>query len=151
VTGTAEVTDEERRAANLARMRAHFAALDTPDPDAVLAQLSDDFVFDLPFAPELPPFDRAAFEGLIRHNAATYERHSTTMLEELPTVDPDVVVVRYDGDSRWAGGVPYVNRYVAIYRFRDGQITGITEFHNPKIVDEARAAASTAAAGGTAD
>jgi ketosteroid isomerase-like protein len=146
------MTDDERRAANLVRMHAHFAALDAPDPDAVLAYLSDDFVFDLPFAPELEPFDRTAFEALIRHNAATYERHSTTMLEELPTVDPDVVVVRYDGDSRWVGGVPYANRYVAIYRFRDGLITGITEFHNPKVVDEAQtAAAALAAAGGNAE
>jgi ketosteroid isomerase-like protein len=142
------MTGDERRAANVARMHAHFAALDVPDPDAVMAQLSDDFVFDLPFAPELPPFDRAAFEALIRHNAATYERHAVDILEELPTVDPDVVVVRYDGDSRWAGGVPYVNRYVAIYRFRDGRITGITEFHNPKVVDEARAAAEEAAQSG---
>jgi hypothetical protein len=53
-------------------------------------------------AAELPLFDRSAYERLIRHNAATYERHSVTILEELPAVDPDVVVVRYDSDSRWA-------------------------------------------------
>jgi ketosteroid isomerase-like protein len=128
-------------------MRAHFAALDVPDPDAVLAQISDDFVFDLPFAPELPPFDRTAFETLIRHNAATYERHAVTILEELPTADPDVVVVRYDGDSRWAGGVPYANRYIAIYRFRAGRITRITEFHDPQVLDASRAAKAALADG----
>jgi ketosteroid isomerase-like protein len=73
-------------------------------------------------------------------DAATYERHSVTILEELPTVDPDVVVVRYDGDSRWAGGVPCASPYMAIYRFRDGKICGITEFHNPKVLEQARAA-----------
>jgi ketosteroid isomerase-like protein len=146
------MTDDERRAANVASMRAHFAALDLPDPDAVLARLSDDFRFDLPFAPELPVFDRAAFEALIRRNAEYYESHSVSILEELPTADPDVVVVRYDGDSRWAGGVPYVNRYIAVYRFRDGRITHITEFHNPKVVDEAQAATAAllAAHGGKA-
>ena len=136
---------EQRRAANVAMMHRHFTALDAPDPDAVLSQLSDDFVFDLPFAPELGVFDRAAYEALIRHNAATYESHRVINIEEMPTTDPDVVVVRYDGDSRWAGGVPYCSRYVAIYRFRDGQITGITEYHNPKVVEASRAAAAALA------
>ena len=140
------MTDEERRAANLATMRAHFGHLDEPNPDAVLEQIADEFAFDLPFAPELGTFDRAGYEMIIRHNADTYERHSVTILEELPTVDPDVVVVRYDGDSVWAGGVPYASPYVAIYRFRDGKISGITEFHNPKVLEQARAATARLAA-----
>jgi ketosteroid isomerase-like protein len=131
-----------RRAANVATMRAHFAHRDEPNPDAVLEQIADEFSFDLPFAPELGSFDRAGYEMIIRHNAATYERHSVTVLEELPTVDPDVVVVRYDGDSAWAGGVPYASPYVAIYRFRAGKICAITEFHNPTVLAAARAATS---------
>jgi ketosteroid isomerase-like protein len=139
------VTDDERRAANVATMRAHFDRLDEPNPDAVLEQIDDEFVFELPFAPELGSFDRAGYEMIIRHNAATYERHSVTILEELPTIDPDVVVVRYDGDSRWAGGVPYAGPYIAIYRFREGKLRGITEFHNPKVLERARAATAALA------
>ena len=134
------MTGEERRGANLAMMRAHFKYLDEPNPDAVMRQLAADFVFDLPFAPELEPFNRARYDALIRHNQATYEQHLVTILEELPTLDPDVIAVRYDGDSRWVGGIPYVGRYLAIFRFRDGKIVGITEFHNPKVVEAAVAA-----------
>jgi ketosteroid isomerase-like protein len=139
------VTGEDRRGTNLEMMRAHFRYLDEPNPDAVMGQLAADFVFDLPFAPELEPFDRAQYDALIRHNHATYESHLVTILEELPTLDPDVIAVRFDGDSRWAGGIPYVGRYVAIFRFRDGKIVGITEFHNPKVVEAAMAASKALA------
>ena len=53
-------------------------------------------------------------------------------------LDPDLLVVEYESEGvAIPTGRPYRNVYVALWRFRDGKVSGVKEFPNPMVAAEA--------------
>ena len=60
------------------------------------------------------------------------------MTNVYPIVDPEKLIIEYRSNGEIvATGKPYLNRYVGIFGFRDGEICEWHEFHNPEVPAEA--------------
>ena len=54
-------------------------------------------------------------------------------------VDPDELILEYVSNGEvLATGRAYTNTYIGVYRFRDGRIWQVKEFHNPVITERPR-------------
>ena len=131
-------TDSDRRARNLAAVQAAFAGVSAADAAAQMANYTDDMVLELPFA-DPPRTVRGRAEALTFLTTAflTYKmRIDITEIHEC--LDPDELIVEFRSDGHMATtGKPYANRYIGVFRFRDGKICAQREFFNPKISDRA--------------
>ncbi len=101
------------------------------DAEAMGAAYTDDVVVEFPFA--TPP---VRLEG----RAAVVERLRTALQafrisvapQTVHRVDDATVVVEADGHGTYVPtGKRYRNRYVIVYTFRDGLISGQREYFNP--------------------
>jgi hypothetical protein len=62
-----------------------------------------------------------------------FERFTIAPDEIFLGADPDIAVVTYTSDAVVKhNGKPYRNRYVGIFRFRNGEIVAWREYHNPE-------------------
>ena len=132
-------TDEAaRRAANRALLE-HVVSLYGSDRAGELVDCYDpDWVLELPFGD--PP---ARLEGAREIGAYLAPRLGTfrftlrlTAVHEC--LDPDLLVVEYESEGvAIPTGRPYRNVYVALWRFRDGKVSGVKEFPNPMVAAEA--------------
>jgi len=68
-----------------------------------------------------------------------------TVTEEVPATDqerqalPDELILEYVSNGEvLTTGRAYANTYIGVYRFRDGRIWQVKEFHNPLITERAR-------------
>ncbi len=126
----------EVRAANRATFVAASAAISNGDYDALEALVADDLLFDLPYGPSFMPNPVEGRDAWMEMSRATFAMFSSFLLEidEIhDAVDPDLLIAEYHSDAVVAhNGNPYLNRYVGILRFRDGQISAWREFHNPE-------------------
>ena len=135
-----ESTDEKRRR-NSEIFEAMLEACGRKDFDTGLNWLTEDVYCDWPYLPirdmqevmvgreTLRHFfveGQKPFAGLNYHIDAIYE-----------LVDPDILVAEYSSESRHlATGVPYRNRYLGIFRFRDGLVCYWREYINPMAIQE---------------
>jgi ketosteroid isomerase-like protein len=66
----------------------------------------------------------------------TFELFSSFRLELIEThacLDPDEVIAEYRSEAVVArNGNPYLNRYIGVFRLREGKISHWREFHNPE-------------------
>ena len=134
------VDDAERRSQNLATVRAAFAGVSAADAAAQLSNYTDDMVLELPFAdPPRTVEGRATALRFLTVAFQTYKmRIDITEVHEC--LDPDELIVEFRSNGHMATtGKPYANRYIGVFRFRDGKICAQREFFNPKISDEALA------------
>ena len=75
---------------------------------------------------------RPAGHKLLPDGRGGRKAYPTAELHEL--ADPDALVVEYQSDGLVRStGKPYRNRYIGVFRFRDGRICAWREFHNPEI------------------
>lgn len=139
------MSDDARRAANIATFRTMLDALGRKDWDHGFALMSDDVVCDWPYKPipEMPwemtgrEVVRTFFaEGQMPFDGLNYR---IDRIYEL--VDPDQLIAEYRSDSRHRdSGIPYRNAYLGILRFRDGQVSYWREYINPQTISELFAA-----------
>lgn len=117
---------------------------------ATLAELLDgDAVFDVAYAPENTSFPSPvrgaqAFQGLFESAVASmFNPLDFEILETYLGEDPGVIVVEYASSGVAAPtGRPYSNRYVGIFKVREGRIAHWREYHNPERMVEAFGSAS---------
>jgi ketosteroid isomerase-like protein len=93
--------------------------------------------FELAYAPEfmeMPVRGRAALVDLYASILGPMFDGFTIAPDEIILgADPDVAVVTYASDATVRhNGKAYRNRYVGIFRFRDGAIVAWREYHNPE-------------------
>ena len=75
-----------------------------------------------------------------------FSRLDFEILETYLGSDPGVIVVEYASSGVAAPtGRPYSNRYVGVFRIRDGRIAQWREYHNPERMVEAFGSASGSA------
>ncbi|ELA3318770.1 putative PhzA/B-like protein [Klebsiella variicola] len=103
--------------------------------------MADDIVIEFPYGPSLGMPDR--FEG--KETVVTYLRQMAEQLKGLKMKDitvhsvagnPDMVFAEYKGDAPTPGGGFYTQIYINRLTFRNGLMTSMREFWDPKrIVD----------------
>lgn len=105
---------------------------------------ADDVVMEFPYATSLGMPSR--FEG--KTAVIAYVRELNEALKGLTMRDmvyysvdgqPDTVFIEYFADAPTPGGNSYLQTYVNKMRFRDGKLTYMREFWDPKRILDARA------------
>ena len=137
------ITDQQRRARNLATVRSAFEAIAAGDAEGQLAHYTDDIVFELPYT-DPPKRSTTKAEALANLTAAfTVFRFELTITEVHECRDPDELIVEFTVVGTYIpNSAPYTNTYIGVFRFREGLICFQREFFNP-------AMAAKAAAGGS--
>jgi ketosteroid isomerase-like protein len=126
---------------NLAAVRRYFAGAAAADADQMLEPWTDDLVYEERFSD--PPRRIVGKEATRAYfsKAGTVFRMTLELTEVHECLDPDKLVLEYTSQGHVvATGDPYRNSYIGVYRFRDGQIWHVSEFHNPLITARARPA-----------
>jgi ketosteroid isomerase-like protein len=123
---------QEIRDANKRVLRRAMDAIGALDVDAVLAELHQDVLLQLPYEEQVPDLDRAGFGELFKVMFTMYRQFTITLTDVFDLVDPNQLIARYDGDCVGRDkDVRYANSYVGIFRFADGKITLWCEYDNP--------------------
>jgi uncharacterized protein len=134
--------DDERRSVNEATVRAVFAGISAGAYDTLAEHVTEDLVFELPYAPEGIPDrteGREAWDANQRMMFRLFERFESTVDAVYPGADPDLVIAEYHSDAVVRhNGNAYRNRYIGVFRFRDGRISAWKEFHDPRATDVLR-------------
>ena len=105
------------------------------DADAVVAHYTDDYVMELPYAyPDKP--DRTEGKEAVRQRlvgAFKVFRFTLHITEAYPCVDPDLLIAEYTSEGEVIpSGRRYSNRYIGLWRFRDGKVCFTREYLNPE-------------------
>lgn len=123
---------EDIRESNKQVLRRAMAAIGALDVDAVLAELHDDMLLQLPYEEQVLDLDKAGFGELFTVMFTLYKQFDITVDEIFDLVEPNQLIARYQGDCVGRDkDVRYANSYVGIFRFTDGKITLWCEYDNP--------------------
>ena len=123
---------DPHRARNLAAVHAAWAGIEASDAARMLANYTEDMVLELPYgSPPKHIEGRQAALDYLSGGLGAFELH-LTIDEVHPTLDPDELIVEFSGTGSFRPtGAAYENRYIAVYRFRDGLICHQREYYNP--------------------
>jgi ketosteroid isomerase-like protein len=124
---------------NLAAVRRYFEGVAAANAEQMLAPWTDDLVYEERFSdPPRRIEGKEATRAYFSKAGAVY-RMTIEITAVHECVDPDKLVLEYNshGEVLATGGI-YENSYIGVYRFRDGQIWQVREFHNPLITERAR-------------
>lgn len=109
-----------------------FAAVSAGDADAQIANYTEDVTLEFPFTdpPTVVDGRDAVHERL--SNAFKVFQFSLELTSAHPCVDPDEFIVEFVGSGTYLpNDAPYENRYIAVFRFRDGLIYHQREYFDP--------------------
>ncbi len=113
------------------------ALADRIDPTAstFIDMMSEDFVIEFPFArPGMPSRveGRAAVIDHLTKVGREISLNSANNLIVHETVDPEVVILEFDGHGRsLKTGEPYEQRYISVIRTRGGKMVHFKDYWNP--------------------
>jgi len=127
------------RGDNLAAVRRYFDGAASADVDQMLDAWTDDLVYEEAFSD--PPRRIEGKDALRPYFSKAGEvfRMSLEITAVHECVDPDLLVLEYVSNGTiLTTGRSYANTYIGVYRFRDGRIRQVKEFHNPLITERAR-------------
>ena len=128
--------DDEKRAANRQVVSTVLATVSAGEFDKLADFVTDDLVFDLPYGPDFMPNPVLGREAWNQMQLMTFELFSSFALELIEVhdcLDPDELIAEYRSEAVVArNGNDYRNRYIGVFRFRDGKISHWREFHNPE-------------------
>ena len=127
-----------RRAANRELLDHVLSLFGTDRAGELVNCYTPDWVLELPFAD--PPVRLEGRQEIAAYLAPRLDTFvftlSLTAVHEC--LDPDLLVVEYESDGHVSHtGKPYRNTYIALWRFRDGRVSGVKEFPNPMVAAEA--------------
>jgi ketosteroid isomerase-like protein len=126
------VVDNQRQR-NLDTVRRAFAGIAAGDAAQMLDDnYADDVVIEFPYSS--PPTRIETKDAARAYLTKAFEvfRFSLEITEVYEGLDPDLLVLEFTSQGRLlTTGAPYGNRYIAVYRFRDGRIVHQREFYNP--------------------
>jgi len=130
-------TDRLLRAANVDLARRFIDAInDSWNIGALRELIAEDFVFEVPFAPEWFPVRcegreaALAFLDGVRKIMEPENLHALTL--DTYATDPGELIAQYRSDTRiLETRFPYRNEYVARFTVRDGRIKRFVEYLDP--------------------
>ena len=136
--------DAAKRAANEAlvrRIMGHISAKELPE---MIDLMHEDLVFELPYGGDMmpAPVNKQTFASMQEPTFSMFSRFKLEPTEFHAMLDPDELVAEYRSDGEvTATGKAYLNRYIGVFRFKDGKVVAWKEFHNPDVVTESFARA----------
>ena len=114
-------------------MRRAFAGIAAGSASQMLDDnYADDVVIEFPYSS--PPTRIESKEAAREYLTKAFEvfRFSLEITDVYEGLDPDLLVLEFTSEGRMlTTGAPHGNRYIAVYRFRDGRIAHQREFYNP--------------------
>jgi hypothetical protein len=127
---------ENRRSANREVLSTVIDTISAGKLDQLADHVTDDLVFELPYGPDFMPNPIEGREAWNQMQLMTFKLFSSFALELIEVhdcVDPDELIAEYRSDAIVErNGNAYRNRYIGVFRFRDGKISAWREFHNPE-------------------
>ena len=127
------------REENLAAVRRYFEGVAAANPDQMVEPWVDDLVYEERFSD--PPRRIEGKEAIRAYfsKAGTVYRMTLEITAVHECLDPDKLVLEYASHGQVVTtGDAYENSYIGVYRFRDGRIWQVSEFHNALITERAR-------------
>ena len=123
-----------RPMSNLETVRTMLACFSAGDPQGQLDRCTDDVVYEAPYY-GLERHGKAALAAMLdRRCRIASTQVSYVVVDDFPTIDPDLVIVEVRGDNRVRGGEQrYQNHYIMFLEFRDGLVSRWREFSNPDV------------------
>jgi hypothetical protein len=129
---------------NLAAVQRYFAGVAAANADQMLESWTDDLVYEERFSDPPRRIDGKEATRTYFSKAGAVFRMTLELTAVHECLDPDKLVLEYISQGQVvATGGPYQNSYIGVYRFRDGRIWQVREFHNPLITERARPAGVT--------
>jgi ketosteroid isomerase-like protein len=123
-------------------LEAFFVTLSARDYAGVGELMTDDVEFDLAYGPDVLPMPTRGRDAVVELLGAVigaiFDPLRIEVTDTYPGREPGLVIAEYRSDGvAVATGKPYRNRYIGVFRFRDGRLGFWKEFHNPDEVAEA--------------
>jgi uncharacterized protein len=124
---------------NLAAVQRYFEGVAAASADQMLESWTDDLVYEECFSDPPRRIDgKEAIRAYFSKAGAVF-RMTLELTAVHECVDPDKLVLEYKSHGHVvATGAVYENSYIGVYRFIDGRIWQVREFHNPLITARAR-------------
>lgn len=124
---------DNQRQRNLDVVRRAFAGIAAGSASQMLDDnYTDDVVIEFPYSSPPTRIETKAAARAYLEKAFEVFRFSLEITEVYEGLDPDLLVLEFTSHgSMLTTGAPYANRYIAVYRFRDGRICHQREFYNP--------------------
>jgi ketosteroid isomerase-like protein len=124
---------------NLAAVRRYFDGVAAANPNQMLESWTDDLVYEERFSDPPRRIEGKEATRAYFSKAGTVFRMTLEITAVHECLDPDELILEYASHGEVvATGKPYENTYIGVYRFRDGRIWQVREFHNPLITQRAR-------------
>jgi ketosteroid isomerase-like protein len=118
---------------NLETVRAMLACFSAGDPQGQVDRCTDDVVYEAPYY-GLERRGKGELASMLAAVQDRFDEISYVVVDDFPTVDPDLVIVEVRGDNRVRGSdTRYRNHYIMFLYFRDGFVHRWREFSNPDV------------------
>jgi ketosteroid isomerase-like protein len=118
---------------NLETVHEMLACCSAGDPQGQLDRCTDDVVYEAPYY-GLERRGKAELAAMLAAVQERFESVSYAIVDDFPTVDPDLVIVEVRGDNHVRDGDHrYQNHYIMFLYFRDGLVYRWREFSNPDV------------------
>jgi uncharacterized protein len=128
--------DDDKRAANRQVVSTVLDTVSAGKFEQLVDYVTDDLVFELPYGPDFMPNPIEGRDAWNQMQLMTFKLFSSfalALVEMHDCVDPDELIAEYRSDAVVArNGNAYRNRYIGVFRFREGRISHWREFHNPE-------------------
>ncbi|MBO6639068.1 MAG: nuclear transport factor 2 family protein [Roseitalea sp.] len=125
---------EKKKAPQVALVEAFLQRLIDADVDAIADILTEDAVFEFPFAPEGQPKAIKGRDGIAAYFRKTFPKKRITAVTRCLTyemADPSTVFQEFDcALLDVETGARHDNNYCALYDLRDGKIALFREYYN---------------------
>lgn len=126
---------DPHRTRNLAAVQGAFAGIGAGDAARQLEHYTDDLVLELPYASPPKRIEGKATALAYLGGALSVFDLDLTVDEVHVGLDPDELVIEFSGTGRHRPtGAAYENRYIGVFRFRDGRICHQREYYDPTAV-----------------
>jgi ketosteroid isomerase-like protein len=117
----------------LETVRHMLACFSAGDAQGQLDHCADDVVYEAPYY-DLERRGKAELAAMLAAVQERFDEVSYVVVDDFPTVDPDLVIVEVRGDNRVSDGEQrYRNHYIMFLYFRDGLVVRWREFSNPDV------------------
>lgn len=131
--------DAAKREANKALVCKVMAHISAGEITEMVDLMHEDLVFELPYGGDMmpAPVNKRFFAAIQEPTFSQFSRFTLEPTEFHAMLDPDQLIAEYRSDAEvTATGKAYLNRYIGVFRFKDGKVAAWKEFHNPEVVTE---------------
>jgi ketosteroid isomerase-like protein len=118
---------------NLDTVRTMLACFTGGDPQGQLDRCTDDVVYEAPYY-GIERHGKSELAAMLTAVQDRFDSVSYVVVDDFPTVDPELVIVEVRGDNHVRGSEQrYQNHYIMFLYFRAGLVHRWREFSNPYV------------------